>query len=147
MIKTYKSTSVLSFSITMPAGNYRRIRFTPFSWGGGVYVTEDEAEQKVLESIPEFGNRFVLVSAEGASEEEAVNADEQTSAGEDTIVNDNTEVVDTPKEDSANEVEVADFGEAKEYLMEHYGYKSGQLRSQKSISEAAEKNGIVFVYA
>lgn len=150
-IKTYKSSSVLSFSITMPSGVYRRIRFTPFSWGGGVYITSDMEEQEILESRPEFGTRYRLDSVEekavvvsgtiGSFEEpkKAVEKPEQVEKPAET---------EEPKEEANVEsVSVADFAEAKEYLMEHFGYKSGQLRSQKAIAEAAEKNGIVFDYA
>lgn len=153
-LKTYRSTSVLSFSVTMPAGNYRRIRFTPFSWGGGVYTTEDEKEQAVLESLPEFNNRYWLAGVET----DEVQADEKSVSAEEVAVSETNQVepqeeaVDVQEEAESEEpavktVEVADFAEAKEYLMDNFGYKSSQLRSQKSITEAAEKNGITFIYA
>ena len=154
--KTYRSTSVLSFSITMPAGNYRRIRFTPFSWGGGIYITEDEAEQKILESLPSFGTNFQLVGVKKDGVNDDVNADDNLNANANDDVNDNTDANDnekdneTPEEENdeqAKVVSVADFAEAKDYLIDNYGYKSSQLRSQKAIVEAAEKNGIVFEYA
>lgn len=143
MIKTYKSRSVLSFSITMPKGNYRRIRFTPFSWGGGVYVTEDEEEQKVLESIPEYGNRFVLCEVASTESEDVKPAEETPVPG----AAEESETETQEEVNTNNVVQVADYAEAKEYLIDNYGYKSGQLRSQKAIAEAAEKNGITFEYA
>lgn len=158
--KTYRSTSVLSFSITMPAGNYRRIRFTPFSWGGGIYITEDEAEQKILESLPSFGTNFQLVGVkkDGVNDDVNDNADDNLddnandndNDNADDNVDDNDNDNETPEEENdeqAKVVSVADFAEAKDYLIDNYGYKSSQLRSQKAIVEAAEKNGIVFEYA
>lgn len=144
----------------MPAGNYRRIRFTPFSWGGGIYITEDEAEQKILESLPSFGTNFQLIGVKKDGVNDDVNADDNLddnlNANDDANLdvgdnaNDNEKDNETPEEENdeqAKVVSVADFAEAKDYLIDNYGYKSSQLRSQKAIVEAAEKNGIVFEYA
>lgn len=136
----------------MPAGNYRRIRFTPFSWGGGIYITEDEAEQKILESLPSFGTNFQLVGVKKDGVNDDVNADDNADVNDNDNLDEkeNEKDNETPEEENdeqAKVVSVADFAEAKEYLIDNYGYKSSQLRSQKAIVEAAEKNGIVFEYA
>ena len=148
MIKTYKSPTVLSFTTRLSNGTLKRIRFGQYSWGGSLYATEDKLVQEAIEKEPLFGKLFTLESVEETEEEKAAKAkkpvkEDKAEDIEQPTTDESQEEVSEPK----NVIKVADFSEAKEYLMENYGYKSAQLRSQKSITDAAEKNNITFEYA
>ena len=144
MIKTYKSSTVLSFTVRLSNESLKRVRFTPYSWGGGIYITDNKLIQEAIEHEPLYGSLFKLQSVEETEEEKA-----KAVATPKAEPKKEEAVQEQPKEEEVknNIVKVADFAEAKEYLMENFGYKSAQLRSQKAITEAAETHNITFEYA
>lgn len=120
MIKTYISSGVVSFPLTIGTG-YRRIRFVAKPLGGAIYTTSDVKEQEALEKHEYMGRLYTLESV----------------------------IDDEPKQESkvANDlrtVVVSDIDEAKDYLVTNYGYASSNLRSKKAIYDAAEAQGITF---
>lgn len=127
MIKKYQSTTECSLPIYPSYGGYKYIRFLSNMEGGGTFITEDKYEQDAIEALPGFGMSIKLVESIG-EEKEAENATEEA-----------IDAVDVTK------VYVSDIGEAKEYLVDNYGYSASNLRSKKAILEAASEKGIEFV--
>lgn len=125
MTKTYHSKTVFSFSITLPHGKYKRIRFLPYSPGGGIYITKDPVVQSLLEADKEYGKTYELVSVEG--QEETIEETEEPK-----------------KEPELRQVEVNDLDEAKDYLNENCGVPKRNMRSGVAIRNAAAEKGIVF---
>lgn len=125
MIKTYKSESVTSFTLTIRDGYYFRVRFVPYSYGGGIYTTDKEDVQKAIEAYKEFGRTITLVS------------EQKTESKEEKKV--------TETEAKNTEVEVNDIEDARDYLIEHCGYTKTKLRTKIAIMEAAQDKNITFV--
>ena len=111
-------------------------------------MTDNELVQEAIENEPLYGSLFSLKDVQLTDDEKAAK-DADAKKEEVKAEPEQTPEAEAPAEEKAenNVVKVADFAEAKEYLMEHYGYKSAQLRSQKSITEAAETHNITFEYA
>lgn len=114
----------------MPSG--KRVIFDELSGGnGGVFVTDDEALQKELESHAWFGSKFKLrqqkycTVATGQSEGQKAK--------------------DKGKNQPVQEIEISDPGEAKEWLAEHYQDVSRtKLRTVEAIKAMAAQKGIIF---
>ena len=128
MQKEYKAGVVLS--MIMPSG--KRVTFDELSGGnGGVFVTDDEALQKELESHAWFGSKFKLrqqkycTVATGQSEGQKAK--------------------DKGKNQPVQEIEISDPGEAKEWLAEHFQDVSRtKLRTVEAIKAMAAQKGIIF---
>ena len=120
MTKTYRSRCNASFTLKV-GKTYRRFSFDRLSYGGSSYTTSDEAEQKALENSPYFGKSFFIESIQQEQETEK----------------------EAPKAALAV-VEVNDIEEAREYLMNNYGYSGSSLRSKKAILDAAQEKNIEF---
>lgn len=129
MQKEYKSNVVLS--LVMPSG--KRVTFDELSGGcGSVFVTDDEALQRELESHGWFGTKFKLRKTRQAANASGTAAD--GGAQPSTAVP--VEMI---------EVEISDPGEAKEWLAEHFQDLSRtKLRSKEAIIEMAKMKGVVF---
>lgn len=124
--KTYKSSSVLSICVEFPQGLRRRINFTPFSFGGSIYTTNNKVEQDALESSKDFNGLYVLYSThdDGVADKPVINDEQQDENQRELEV-----------------VKVADIEDAKQYLIER-GAKN--LRGIASIKKAAEEMGVEF---
>lgn len=120
MLKTYKSPGVIRFSLRVNGTN-KYFSFNPTPFGGSVYTTSDKAEQEALEASPHFGGAYYIERTSGAEE---------------------------PKQEAPKAalavVEVNDIEEAREYLMNNYGYSGSSLRSKKAILDAAQEKNIEF---
>ena len=121
MLKTYKSPGVIRFSLRVKGTN-KYFSFDPTPFGGSVYTTSDKAEQEALESSPHFGGAYHIEYTYGKEE---------------------TEAAITPKAPKGT-VDVNDIEEAREYLMNNYGYSGSSLRSKNAILEAAQEKNIEF---
>ena len=138
---------MLSFTVRLSNDSLKRIRFTQYSWGGGIFITSDKLIQEAIEHEPLFGRLFNLESVQETEDEKAAAAKKVAKKAEPEVKEEPKAEEQVAEAASENVVKVADFAEAKEYLIDNYGYKSAQLRSQKAITEAAEKNNITFEYA
>lgn len=123
-MKYYIAKSQVSFTIKYPNGSTKRISFSPKTLGGSTYATNDEEEQKALESHPAFGRLFKV----------------------DKIVH--PSVVKAPPQynkEELNSINVTDLSEARNYLAERFGVSRTKLRSKASILEYAKTYNITFV--
>jgi hypothetical protein len=121
MKKTYISSSNISFPLTMGKG-YRRINFIPLSAGGSYYISTDKAEIDALDAHPYLNKLFRVESEE----------------------NDLAEYSQARQYETVNTVKVTDIVEARDYLIDMFGYKAGDLRSRKAIMEAGAEHNIAF---
>lgn len=119
MIKTYKSASIINFPLTI-GGSYRRIKFQALTSGGSIYSTSDEAEIKALEAHHYMNKLYKLEQVQEDMPKQEV------------------------KKVITSTVKVTDITEAKDYLVNQYGFMAGNLRSKKAIYDAAEAQGIIF---
>lgn len=118
--KTYTSRGVIIFSRKIGQSN-KTFRFSPSPVGGGsMYTTSSQAEQEALENHPDFGSVYVLAGASGTQEPAA------------------------EEKPQARSIKVSDVVEARDYLMDLFGYKANDLRSRKAIMEAGAEHGIAF---
>lgn len=125
--KTYTSRGVITFTLRIGANN-KTFRFTHTPVGGGsVYTTSSKAEQEALEKHPYFGSSYVLTNVVG--KEDVAPAVPVTKATTETKI---------------KTVQVNDIEEARDYLLETYNYKASELRSRKSIIEAAAAHDLAF---
>jgi predicted amino acid-binding ACT domain protein len=83
--------------------------------------SSNKAEQEALEASPHFGGAYYIERTSGAEEAEK----------------------EAPKA-ALTVVEVNDIDEAREYLMNSYGYSGSSLRSKKAILDAAQEKNIEF---
>lgn len=120
MLKTYKSPGVIRFSLAVN-GKTKYFSFNPTPFGGSIYTTSNKAEQEALEASPHFGGAYYIERTSGAEEAEK----------------------EAPKA-TLTVVEVNDIDEAREYLMNSYGYSGSSLRSKKHILDAAQEKNIEF---
>lgn len=120
MLKTYKSPGVIRFSLRVN-GSSKYFSFNPTPFGGSVYTTSSKAEQEALEASPHFGGAYYIERTSGAKEAEK----------------------EAPKA-AVTLVGVNDIEEAREYLMNNYGYSGSSLRSKKAILDAAQEKNIEF---
>ena len=118
--KTYTSRGVIIFSRKIGQSN-KTFRFSPSPVGGGsMYTTSSKDEQDALENHPDFGSVYVLsVTSEAQEQKEEEKAE-------------------------MKEVKVTDIVEARDYLIDMFGYKAGDLRSRKAIMEAEAEHNIAF---
>lgn len=118
--KTYTSRGVISFTLKI-GQSHKSFRFTPSPIGGGsMYTTNSKTEQEALESAPGFGSVYALsVTSEAQEQKEEAKAE-------------------------MKEVKVTDIVEARDYLIDMFGYKAGDLRSRKAIMEAGAEHNIAF---
>ena len=121
MKKTYRSSSNISFPLTMGKG-YRRINFMPLSEGGSYYISSDKAEIEALDAHPYQNKLFRIESVEDEHAESEKPAEEKK-----ILV-----------------VKVNDITDAREYLMDTYGCRASDLRSRKAILDAAHEKDIEF---
>lgn len=121
MTKTYRSRCTISFTLKVGT-SYRRFSFDKLFCGGSAYTTSDKAEQEALEASPYYNNSFFLESSRDDSKKEQV-AEEKP---------------------QARSIKVNDVVEARDYLMDLFGYKANDLRSRKAIMEAGAEHGIAF---
>lgn len=123
-MKHYIAKSQVSFTVKYPNGSTKRISFAPKTLGGSTYVSDDEDEQKALESHPAFGRLFKLDKIADAP------------------------VVKTPapivKQDITS-IDVTDLSDARNYLAERFGISRTKLRSKASVLEYAKTYNISFV--
>lgn len=154
MLKKYRAKSNVSISVVLPSKKSHHVTFLPMTGGSSVYYTEDEDEQKALESHYKFGKLFKLEElpketvTENSTKKKGKTAKTKTETPTDGDTdgdsNDNT---DDSEDDSGNElttISVSCLDDAKDYLSDKFGISRTKLRSMKSIIEAAEQNGIVF---
>lgn len=111
---------MIRFSLAVN-GKTKYFSFNPTPFGGSIYTTSNKAEQEALEASPHFGGAYYIERTSGAEEAEK----------------------EAPKA-ALTVVEVNDIEEAREYLMNNYGYSGSSLRSKKAILEAAQDKNIEF---
>lgn len=125
MKKKYTAKTDLSLNVKTAKG-YAHIRFDSMTKGGSVYYTENEVIQAALESHPQYGRLYKAdVIMETKKEKDVAKK--------------------SPTESSkSKEVKVDSLSEAKDYLVENYGYSRTQLRTKDSILSSATESGIEF---
>lgn len=157
MLKKYRAKSNVSISVVLPSKKSLHVTFLPMTGGSSVYYTEDEDEQKALESHYKFGKLFKLeeLPEETATENTTkmkgktakTKTETPTDGDTDGDTNDNTDDSEDDPDKSETElttISVSCLDDAKDYLSDKFGISRTKLRSKKSIIEAAEQNGIVF---
>jgi len=122
-MKKYKAKSHVALSVHLPSGKSVRVSFTPLTGGGSVYYTDDKDLQSALRSHPKYEHLFK------ECEMPAPMVQSQPA----------------PKQaDSTTKISVSCIEDAKEILVDKFGYSRTKLRSIKAIKDAAEKHGIIF---
>lgn len=128
MAKKYIAYSHVAVNVILPSsGKSVHVSFSPMTGGGSMFITNDKDMQAALERHSRFGKLFkidVYYKDEPIQEEP---------------------VEEVPKT-STSTVKVASLEDAKEYLVNRYDISRTKLRSKKQIIEAAEANGIEFVF-
>ena len=126
MIKYYRSKSCVSISVVFENGSRKHIAFEAKTGGGSTYTTDNEDEQKAIESHPYFNKMFrefvppiVVESKMKAS-------------------------APVKKKVDFTSVTVSDIVEAKNYIADRFGVSRTKLKSKKSILEAAAAYKIRF---
>lgn len=171
--KTYGVYGLMEWYCSIPCGGARvDIPFTGGTMSGhgtvpAQYTTEDPFVQVVIEHSDYFRRgRIVLISdIEGSGRFKVPDPDEKPA-------NDAPEVeapAAAPSEDDSDEgdegddnpaqvegetevnsdvtkLEMPSLDDAKSYLIEHFGYKSSNLRSKAAIIAAGEEHGIEFIF-
>lgn len=107
------------------------------------FTTDDENLQNALESCSGFGRDFYIESvredAPVAVEAPAPAAEPENAPAEEVVEEDN----------GKQKVEVADKGEAIEWLKEHNpeaGYTAAKLRSKDAFEKACADNNVEFIF-
>ena len=157
MLKKYRAKSNVSISAVLPSKKSIHVTFLPMTGGSSVYYTEDEDEQKALESHYKFGKLFKLeelpeeTSTENATKKKGKTAKTKTETPTDGDTdgdsNDSTDDSEDDSDESGTElttISVSCLDDAKDYLSDKFGISRTKLRSTKSIIEAAKQNGIEF---
>lgn len=168
--KTYKASTHISINVILPSKKNLHISFTPLSNGSSVFSTDNKDLQKAIERHYRFGSLFVLssevtvperTSKKDVSRDEVTVKEEKTddlsdtgniqeAAQEPSVESSSEESVedaDISKDEgkSLTKVHITDLASAKDYLADKFGISRTALRSQKSIMEHANANGIEFV--
>ncbi len=151
MVKKYQSKSCVSLSVLLENGHSIHVSFDGLTGGGSVYYTDNEELQAALEKHAKFGRLFKeveIVAPTTVSKPKAVLVKKATelAEGEGEGTAEVTEEVEEAVV-SGKEVHVSCWEDAKNHLADNCGISRTKLRSQKSITEAAEANGIVFVFS
>ena len=172
--KTYGVYGLMEWYCSIPCGGARvDIPFTGGTMSGhgtvpAQYTTEDPFVQVVIERSDYFRRgRIVIISdIEGSGRFKVADTDEKPTnvapeveapaaapSEDNSASGDKTE--DEPAEDEGDtkddsdvkKLEMPSLDDAKAYLIEHFGYKSSNLRSKAAIIEAGEENGIEFIWS
>lgn len=150
MIKKYQSKSCVSLSVLLENGNSLHVSFDGLTGGGSVFYTDNEELQTALANHPKFGKLFkeveIVVPAKVTKPKAVVKKAAAFSEGGEAVV-DPAEEAEEETVATGKEVHVSCWEDAKNHLADAYGISRTKLRSQKSITEAAEANGIVFVFS
>ena len=126
MTKRYRSSSEISINITFTEGQTKRIRFSPLSSNVNVYYSNDEDEQKALETHPRYNELFIIdpdfvVPKKNEPEEE---------------VKDTTPKIKT--------VKVNCIDDAKDYLADNFNVSRTHFKSKKAVVNYAAEKDVVF---
>ena len=108
------------------------------------FTTSDENLQKALESCSGFGRDFYIESVR----EEKPAETPVVENGDDGINGSNGQT-DEAEDNGVQKVEVADKGEAIEWLKEHNpeaGYTAAKLRSKEAFENACRDNNVEFIF-
>lgn len=108
------------------------------------FTTDDENVQKALESCNGFGRDFYIESVR----EEKPAETPVVENGDDGINGSNGQT-DEAEDNGVQKVEVADKGEAIEWLKEHNpeaGYTAAKLRSKEAFENACRDNNVEFIF-
>lgn len=121
---------------------------TAYGVSPATFTTKDELTQYIIENSEQYkSGRIRLVRCVEMPEERAVaevKAEAKAKAEEPAVAPESEVEEEAPAEVEKKTVSVNDPGEAKAYLVEHYGAEPAKLRSIKAIKDCAEKNGVVF---
>lgn len=136
--KHYEAPDTIISNISLIVGGRpARISFQPISTyegshtgKGSMFVTENAELQEAIERSPLFGRRIFLFKTEEPKPE--VTLDEN--GGE-------SQTVKVPVS------EVGSFNDAREYLVEKYGYVKANLPNRKAIINAAKAQDVEFEFA
>lgn len=115
------------------------INFTPVSiymgkktGRGSMYKTGDKDVQEALEKHSYFGSKYFLVGEKQIEEEKSeVKKEAEQNAG---------------NEKEMKHIKVSTPAEAREYLVDTFGYAAKGLTRVERIAKAAEEHGIIFDY-
>jgi hypothetical protein len=154
MIKKYQSKSCVSLSVLLENGNSLHVSFDGLTGGGSVFYTDNEELQTALANHPKFGRLFkeveIVVPTKVTKPKAVVKKTAASAEGCEAVVDTAEDTAEEAEEETVatgKEVHVSCWEDAKNHLADTYGISRTKLRSQKSITEAAEANGIVFVFS
>lgn len=132
MIKTYKANTNVSINVVLQKSKKNlHISFSPLSNGNSTFTTDNEEIIKAIESHYNYGKLFRL-------HETLKTAEMKISKG---AADDNRTA---PERTASKTVTVPDIASAKDYLADVCGISRTVLRTERSIMEQAEANGIRF---
>ena len=138
---TYGVRGLLEFHAMIKIGNSTlHIPFTggtlsAYGINPAAYSTDNKFYQYAIEHSNYYRNgKIFKVSEYGKDDEPAPVAEGGEQSPAETT------------EDGTKVVKVSGYDEAREYLMDNYGYTVSRVRSKKNIDEAATANKIKFVY-
>lgn len=132
----YGVDGIMEWNAVIPIGGAKvNVPFKYGSYNGygtssACYRTEDTFFQQVIENSKFFATGKIFIIKDCRIDENLI--DEQESESEE-------------KEIVLSEVEVSSREDAKQYLMDNFGFTAKALKSKDSIIAAAKANGIVFV--
>lgn len=138
--KTYRTYHLKGLALHLIDEHYHPIDVY-FSAGAHIdstakFTTGDEKIQEAIEKCSGFGRDFYI---ENVREEKPVVNENENVAEEAPVVEDN----------SVQKVEVADKGDAIEWLKEHNpeaGYTAAKLRSKDAFNAACADNNVEFIF-
>jgi len=145
--KTYGVYGLMEWYCNIPCGGARvDIPFTGGTMSGrgtvpAQYTTENPFVQAVIENSNYFlKGRIVLLSESEGSGRYQIADPEESSQGTDT----ENHAAEVNPINTVTPIEVGSLDDAKEYLVNNYGYKASALRSKAAITAAAADHGIEF---
>ena len=174
--KTYGVYGLMEWYCSIPCGGARvDIPFTGGTMTGhgtvpAQYTTEDPFVQVVIEHSDYFrrGRIVLIADIEGSGRFKVADPDDQPAPevekpeedknpkGDETDEHPVEETEQKPAEvegdqeadggDKVTRLEIPSLDDAKAYLIEHFGYKSSNIRSKTAIIAAGAENGIEFVF-
>lgn len=128
MAKTYKSSSVIAFTILGI-----RISFIPLAKGGSYFITDSETLQKAIEEHHWFGSKIFL---ENGKEEEDTTP----------VVIDSEQPKDPQSEAKGPEpMEFDNADDAKEYVANTFGVERTKMKKSEDIIKFALDNGLTII--
>lgn len=144
--QTYISIGKARVKVSFTNGTTNESGRTPAS-----FCTTNLMLQHAIEGSPEFKSGKIQVILRADTDEDVYIESEHVALSGGGMVTPAIVTEEPAKEENKpttinkKTVEVAELDEAREYLVNEFGYKVGQVRTKAQIAEAAARGGIEFI--